>query len=161
MIMKKTRKDGGENLRCRAAGSILLGACFGIALIMVFFGFAAAANLPTKDRRFAMGRNTRKPGSGQNRSGYALTVFDVTDPKSIKVAKTFDLENFPDNAAVDGSNVLVGHSRGVTLFDFADPSAPKKICAFKGSHTYTGGRLRSRKIMLSSWWPTTTSAYST
>jgi hypothetical protein len=82
------------------------------------------------------------PDQKSPRAGkYCLSVLDVTDPKNIKEINAFDLENFPDDVAVDGSNVFVGHSRGVTLFDFADPSAPKKVCTFKGSAVYAGGEI--------------------
>jgi len=97
-----------------------------------------------KGRRLALGLNIKNPVDGQKRSGkgdYALSVLDVTEPKNIKEIQSFDLEHFPNAVAVDGSRVFVGHSRGVTLFDFADPSTLKKVCDFKGNFTYAGGEM--------------------
>jgi hypothetical protein len=95
-------------------------------------------------RRLAMCLYLLEPVPDQKsaRAGkYRLSALDVSEPKNIREVAAFDLESFPDDVAVDGSNVFVGRSKAVTLFDFADPSAPKKVCDFKGNFTYTGGQI--------------------
>ena len=95
-------------------------------------------------RRLAMGLYLLGPVPGEKSpepGKYRLSALDVTEPKNIKEIQSFDLEHFPNDVAVDGSRVFVGHSRGVSMFDFSDPSAPKKICDFKGNFTYAGGEM--------------------
>jgi hypothetical protein len=105
----------------------------------------------SEGRRLALCLNLRGPDRGQGfekRWDHRLSVLDVTEPKNIREITAFDLEGDLNDVAVDGSNVFVGRSGGVTLFDFADPWAPKKICDFKGSATYSGGKIEIYKDYL-------------
>jgi hypothetical protein len=105
----------------------------------------------SEGRRLALCLNLHKRLQGQGsekRRDQRLSVLDVTEPKNIREVTTFDLEGDLNDVAVDGSNVFVGRSGGVTLFDFADPWAPKKVCDFKGNFTYSGGEIEIYKDYL-------------
>ncbi len=89
-------------------------------------------------------RKAGKSAKNANR----LSVLDVTKLSDIREVASLELTGSLFDVTVSGTTAFVGRSGGVTMFDFTDPDAPRKVCDFKGTATYSGGLIEVYKDYL-------------